>query len=149
MQQSCTRRSNCFFPVNKVENLGEGGGGGYQNYNAVFRSNATELYSSTKAIVSFLPVNKVEKGEEEEEEEDIRTTMQSSVAMQQSCTRQPRQLFLSSKQGVEDGGLEGGGGNGEGGGGGGGGGGRGRRGEGGEEEEEEEEEEEVDIQTTM
>ena len=56
-------------------------------------------------------MNKVEKGEEEEEkgeaEEDeeeeeeevnIRTTMQSSIAMQQGCTRQPRQLFLSSKQ---------------------------------------------------
>ena len=31
---------------------------------------------------------------------DIRTTMQSSVAMQQSCTRRPRQLFLSSEQGT-------------------------------------------------
>ena len=41
----------------------------------------------------------MEKGEEEEEEEeeDIRTTMQSSIAMQQSCTCWPRQLFLSSK----------------------------------------------------
>ena len=57
------------------------GGGGYQNYNAVFRSNAAELYSSAKAIVSFFPVNKVEK-EDEDEEVDIRTTMQSSVAMQ-------------------------------------------------------------------
>ena len=58
------------------------GGGEYQNYNAVFRSNEAELYSSAKAIVSFFPVNKVEKGEEEEV--DIKTTMQSSVAMQQS-----------------------------------------------------------------
>ena len=37
------------------------------------------------AIASFVPVNKVEKGEEEEEEEEeeveIRTAMQSSVAM--------------------------------------------------------------------
>ena len=65
--------------------------------------------------------------------------MQSSVAMQQSCICWQRKLFLSSKQGVEDGGLE------EGGGGGGGGGG-GRRGE---VEEEEEEEEEVDIKSTM
>ena len=47
--------------------------------------------------------------------------MQSSVAIQQSCTRRPRPLFLFSKQGVEDGRLEGGGGGGEGGGGGGGG----------------------------
>ena len=90
----------------------------------------------------FFPVNKVEKGEEEEEEEvDVRTTMQFSVAMQQSCTCWPRKLFLSSKQGVEDGKLEEGGG----GGGGGGGGRRGRRGE----LEEEEEEEEVDIKSTM
>ena len=53
-----------------------------------------------KAIVSFLPMNKVEekmKDEEEEEEEEIRTTMQSYVAMQQSFTHRPRQLFLSSK----------------------------------------------------
>ena len=56
----------------------------------------------------------MEKGEEEEV--DIKTTMQSSVAMQQSCTRQPRKLFLSSKQGVEDGGVGGGGGGGGGGG---------------------------------
>ena len=51
-----------------------------------------------KAMVSFLPVNKVEEKVKEEEEEEIRTTMQSSVAMQQSCTHWPRQLFLSSKQ---------------------------------------------------
>ena len=70
---------------------------------------------------------------------DIRTTMQSSVAVQQICTHWPKQLFLFSKQGVEDGRLEGGGG----GGGGEGGGGRGRRGEGEEEEEVEEEEEEI------
>ena len=63
----------------------------------------------------------MEKGEEEEEEEvDIRTTMQYSVAVQQICTHWPKQLFLSSKQGVEDGGLEGGGGGGGGGRGGGG-----------------------------
>ena len=77
----------------------------------------------------------MEKGEEEEEEEeeeegeeeeevDIRTTLQFSVAMQQACTRQPSQLFLSSKQGGEGGvggrgGGGGGGGGGEGGGGGG------------------------------
>ena len=39
-----------------------------------------------------------EKEEKEVEEVEIRTTMQSSVAIQQSCTRQPRQLFLSNKQ---------------------------------------------------
>ena len=38
-----------------------------------------------KVIAPFVPVNNVEKGEEEEEVE-IRTTMQFSVAMQQSCT---------------------------------------------------------------
>ena len=47
-----------------------------------------------KAIVHFFPVN-----EEEKKEEEIRTTMQSSVAMPQSCTHGPRQLFLSSKRG--------------------------------------------------
>ena len=38
-----------------------------------------------KVIAPFVPVNNVEKGEEEEEVE-IRTTMQFSVAMKQSCT---------------------------------------------------------------
>ena len=61
-----------------------------------------------------------EEGEKEEEEEEveIRTTMQSSVAMQQGCATQPRQLFLSSKQydgGEGEGGGGGGGGGGEGG----------------------------------
>ena len=86
MQQSCTRRPRQLFLSSKQGGEGgeggeKGGGGGYQNYSAVFRSNATALYSSAKAIVSFFPVNKVEKGEEEEEEEEevnIRTTTQSS-----------------------------------------------------------------------
>ena len=53
-----------------------------------------------KAIVSS-PVNKEEKEKEEnkqqEEVNEIRTTMQSSIAVVQSCARRPRQLFLSSK----------------------------------------------------
>ena len=49
MQQSCTHRPRQLFLSSK-----QGGeGGGYQNYNAVFRSNAAELHSSAKAIVSF------------------------------------------------------------------------------------------------
>ena len=38
-----------------------------------------------------------EENKEEEEEDVNRTSTQSSVAMQQSCTRGPRQLFLSSE----------------------------------------------------
>ena len=56
MQQSSTHgQGNCFFPSSE-QGGGEGeggGGGGDQNYNAVLRSNAAELYSSAKAIVSF------------------------------------------------------------------------------------------------
>ena len=59
----------------------------------------------TKAMISS-PVNKEEEKEIEEEEEEkveeedkIRTTMQSSVAMPQSCIHGPKQLFLSSKLG--------------------------------------------------
>ena len=36
-----------------------------------------------------------EEGNKQEEEDKIRTTMQSSVAMQESCTCGPRELFLS------------------------------------------------------
>ena len=57
-------------------------------------------------------MEKEEEEEKKEEEVDIRITMQSSIAMQQSCTHQPRQLFLSSKQGGERGGGGGGGGGG-------------------------------------
>ena len=67
MQQSCTcDKGNCFFTnqqggEGKVgggrgEGGGEpagGGGGQNQNYNAVFCSNAAELYSWTKATVSL------------------------------------------------------------------------------------------------
>ena len=71
MQQSCTfAEGNCFFPVNKEEK------------------------------------EKKEEVEEEEKEEDnkeaeeeITTAMQSSPAVEQSCTRGPRQLFPSSEQG--------------------------------------------------
>ena len=53
-----------------------------------------------KAIVSSEQGEDGGEGEEEEEEEEVEiiTTMQSSVAIQQSCTRLPRQLFLSNKQ---------------------------------------------------
>ena len=51
----------------------------------------------------FIPVNKEEEKEKEEaeekveEEDKMRTRMQSSIAVQQSCTRGPRRLFLSSE----------------------------------------------------
>ena len=54
----------------------------------VFRSNAAKLYSWGQSNC-FFPVN-----EEVEEEEEITTTMLSAVAMQQSCTRQPRQFLF-------------------------------------------------------
>ena len=69
----------------------------------------------TKAIV-FSPVNKKEEKEMEDketeeeenkrqkEEDEIRTTMQSSIAMLQSCIHGPKQLFLSSKRGSGGGG---------------------------------------------
>ena len=50
---------------------------------------------------------KREEEEEEMEEDEIGTTMQSSVAMQQSCSHGPGQLFLYSELG---GGGRGGGG---------------------------------------
>ena len=56
----------------------------------------------------FFPVN-MEKEEEEEEkveeeeEDEIRTIMQSSIAMQQSCSRGLRQLFLSGEGGGKSG----------------------------------------------
>ena len=57
-----------------------------------------------KGIVCFFPQNEKEKKQDEkenienkqqEEENEIRTTMQSSVAMAQSCTLGIRQLFHS------------------------------------------------------
>ena len=52
----------------------------------------------------FFPVNKEEEKEKEEEaeekveeEEEMRTRMQSSIAVQQSCTCGPRRFFLSSE----------------------------------------------------
>ena len=51
----------------------------------------------------FFPANKKEEKEEEEnkqeEEDEIRTIMQSSIAMQQSCTCGLRQMFLSGEGG--------------------------------------------------
>ena len=75
------------------------GGGGdkkeeIHNYNAIFCSNAAEMYSWR--------INKEEKNEEvckdeeKEEEEEITTAMQSSSAMQQSCTRGQGDCFLLS-----------------------------------------------------
>ena len=47
--------------------------------------------------------NKVEEREEEAEAErdEIRTTMQSSIAMEQSCSCGPRQSFLYTELGGE------------------------------------------------
>ena len=69
----------------------------------------------TRGPRKVFPVKKEEQEKEEEEEEaedgnkqheenKIRTTMWSSVAMQQSCTGGPRQCFLSSEQGGKRGG---------------------------------------------
>ena len=51
----------------------------------------------------FFTMNKEEEEEEEEkvekvEEDEIRTRVQSSAPMQQSCTHRPRQLFFFSFQ---------------------------------------------------
>ena len=46
-----------------------------------------------KEIVSCFPMN---KAEEEEVEEEV--NKEEEEAMQQSCTRRPWQLFLSSEQ---------------------------------------------------
>ena len=83
-----------------------GGRGGDYSSNAVYiYSTAMQLGFTHGQCNCFFPVNKVEeRGKEEEdnkqqEEEDaIRTIMQSSVTMQQNCTRGSRQLFISSKQ---------------------------------------------------
>ena len=63
MQQSCTGgQGNCFLSMNKEEKQEEN-------------------------------EEKVEEEENKQEEEDkIRTTMQSSVAMQESCTHGPREI---------------------------------------------------------
>ena len=70
-------------------------------------------YSYTRGPRKVFPVNEEQEKEEEEKAEDenkqhkenkIRTTMWSSVAMQQSCTGGPRQCFLSSERGGERGG---------------------------------------------
>ena len=112
MQRSCTRRPRqCFFPVNKVEKGKEEEE--EEEENGRRKRWISELHCSLPmqcsriVLVSqgicFFPVNKVEKEveeeeqEEEEEEVDIRTTMQSSVAMQQNCTRWPRKLFPVNK----------------------------------------------------
>ena len=66
MPQSCTHGPKQLFLSSK---RGSGGGGGDHNYKAVFRGNATELYSSAKAI--FIPVNiEEEKTEEDKKEEE-------------------------------------------------------------------------------
>ena len=51
-----------------------------------------------------------EDGNKQQEEDKIRTTMQCSAVMQQSCTHGPRKFFLSSERGVGGGEGEGGGG---------------------------------------
>ena len=51
-----------------------------------------------KETVSCFPMNKAEEKEKDAEEEEVEgeiiTTMQSSVTMQQSCTRRPRQFLF-------------------------------------------------------
>ena len=93
----------CLFPQNnkekekedEKENIhgGEQAAGGReqdQNYNAVFCSNSSKLYSWDKATVSFFLVNqeeeeeKEEEVEEEEEEEEEITTIMS---LPQQCSR--------------------------------------------------------------
>ena len=72
-----------------------------QSYTAI----ECKLYSWAKEIVSSKQGGAGEgggRGEAEDEnkqhkENEIRTTMWSSVAMQQSCTSGPRQCFLSSE----------------------------------------------------
>ena len=57
-----------------------------------------EFYTRAEAIVSFFfPVNKgnlKEKEENKQNRKEISTTMKSSTALQQSCARGPRELFL-------------------------------------------------------
>ena len=55
-----------------------------------------------KEIVSCFPMNKAEEKEKNAEEEEVEEEVnkEEEEAMQQSCTRGPWQLFLSSEQGV-------------------------------------------------
>ena len=105
MQKSCTRQPWQLFFSSKQGGEGGGGGGGGEEEEEEKRRRRrrrrrrrmSELQCSLPQQCSrvvlvgqgscFFPVNKVEKGEKEEEVD-----------------------ILSSKQGVEDGGLEGGGG---------------------------------------
>ena len=64
-------QGNCFFPVNKEE-----------------EEKQEEEEKEEKVE---------EDGNKQQEEDVIRTTMQCSAAMEQSCTNGPRQLFLSSE----------------------------------------------------
>ena len=50
-----------------------------------------------------LPLTRRGEEEEEKKEDEIRTTIESSALMQQSCTRGSRQLFLSCAQGGVEG----------------------------------------------
>ena len=69
-QSSTGGQGNCFFSVNE------------------------EKQEEKEEKVEEEEGNKQE-GNKQEEEDKIRTTMQSSVAMQESCTCGPRELFLS------------------------------------------------------
>ena len=76
MQQSCT--------------LGEG-----NRITTTICSSAAELYSWAKEKEEEEQEEVEEEEQEEVEEEDEhRTTIHSSIAMQQSCTHQPRQWFF-------------------------------------------------------
>ena len=67
MQQSCNGgQGNCLFPVNKEEE-------------------EEEEENEEKKME--------EENKQQEEEDKIRTTMPSSLAVQQSCTLGPRQCF--------------------------------------------------------
>ena len=130
MQQSCTcAQTNCFFPVNTEEKENKEKRRRWRRRTRRRRSqlqcNLPQQWNIVVPVGQgncFFPVNKEEKEKEEDKnkhqkEDKIKTTMQSSVATQQICTRGPRQSFHSSKRGGkgEGGGGEGGKGNGGGG----------------------------------
>ena len=72
MQQSFTRgQGNCFVLVNKVEEKGK-------------EEEKEE--------------EKVEEENKQQEKDEIRTTMQASTGMQQSCTRSQGDYFLLSNE---------------------------------------------------
>ena len=140
MQQSCTCaqsncffpvQNNCFFPVNTEEKENKEKRRRWRRRTrrrrwrrrtrrrrSQLQCNLPQQWNRVVLVGQgncFFPVNKEEKekGEDknkQQKEDKIKTTMQSSVATQQICTRGPRQSFLFSKQGGEGGKGKGGGG---------------------------------------